>query len=141
DAQRDPELLGVDALEVRPGAERTPLAGDHDDPGAVAGDAVDRLVEQPAVLGVEGVAPVRSIDGDERDPVAPLGADHVDSSSAVWIRDGVSGSVFVSTPHGESASATALARVAATPSVDPSPTPRAPVTVAAGSSTWPTSNA
>jgi hypothetical protein len=47
---------------------------------------------------------------------------------------GVRGSSVGSTPSGDSASATALASTAAGPSVPPSPTPRTPIRLAAGTS-------
>jgi len=55
-------------------------------------------------------------------------------AQAVQRRAGVRGSSFTSTPSGLRASATALARTAAGPSVPPSPTPRTPMRLSAGTS-------
>ena len=68
----------VSALEVDAGAERGIGAGEHDGVDVVARVARrDRLRERRGERGVQRVAGLRSVEGDDRHPVRHLHQDHV----------------------------------------------------------------
>src|SRR5439155_1120490 len=125
--ERGAEVVAVDGVEVRAGAEARAGSGDDDRAGLLLERLLDRAAQRIAVLDVQRVPPLLSLEPEEPHRAGGGDRDHRASSHTAA---GESGSRSTSTP---SASPTAPASTAAGPSVPPSPTPRAPSGLSAGS--------
>src|SRR5262249_35162580 len=73
------ERTAIDSVEVGARAETRTGAGDHDRAGGLGGGGLDRLLQRPAVLDVEGVAALVPVDLDDVDIAVTVSSDHVSS--------------------------------------------------------------